>query len=204
MRRPPPTWGRPARATSSFAAAQALRQRGGYVNGQLCLWLANTAELHGPDSDGRHCHRDGDTWPCFDVQAAQKVAFAVGYEQPSALPEAPPDHPRAGLRHVASSSAVVWAAGRCRVPVPSTRPAGQYRDRPPHRRPGQPVLLHQPSLRRDRPPLRPVAARAIRAFRISASCRYGDRTLMVNLSIGIYGHDPKLDRAVQVSIFSYV
>lgn len=63
-----------------LAAAQVLRQCSGYINGQLCLWLADTAMLHGPDDDGRHCHRDGDTWPCFDVQAAQKVAFAVGYK----------------------------------------------------------------------------------------------------------------------------
>jgi hypothetical protein len=63
-----------------LAAAQVLRRRGGHVNGQLGLWLADTAELHSPDGGGRRCHRDGDTWPCFDVQAAQKVAFAVGYE----------------------------------------------------------------------------------------------------------------------------
>jgi hypothetical protein len=61
------------------AAAQALRQRGGYTDGELCLWLADTAELHRPDETGRHSHRDGDLWPCFDVQAAQKVAFAFGY-----------------------------------------------------------------------------------------------------------------------------
>jgi hypothetical protein len=62
-----------------FAAAEALRRRHGWLNGELCLWLADTAILHGPDDDGRHCHRDGDTWPCSDVQAAQKVAFAIGY-----------------------------------------------------------------------------------------------------------------------------
>lgn len=69
-----------------LAAAQVLRRRDGYVNGQLCLWLADTAILHGPDGDGRHCYRDGDTWPCCDVQAAQKVAFAIGYEAPKQLP----------------------------------------------------------------------------------------------------------------------
>lgn len=62
-----------------MAAAQVLRRRDGYVDGQLCLWLADTAIIHRPDDDGRHCHRDGDTWPCDDVKAAQKVAFAVGY-----------------------------------------------------------------------------------------------------------------------------
>jgi hypothetical protein len=60
------------------AAAELLRRRDGFLNGQLFLWLADTATLHGPDDDGRHCHRDGDTWPCYDVQAAQKVAFALG------------------------------------------------------------------------------------------------------------------------------
>lgn len=70
-----------------LAAAQLLRRQDGYLNGQLCLWLADTALIHGPDDDGRTCFRDGDTWPCDDVQAAQKVAFAVGYtsqEPPSA------------------------------------------------------------------------------------------------------------------------
>lgn len=69
-----------------LAAAQVLRRRDGYLDGQLCLWLADTAELHGPDDTGRHCYRDGDTWPCFDMQAAQKVAFAIGYEAPKQLP----------------------------------------------------------------------------------------------------------------------
>lgn len=63
-----------------LAAAEALRQRDGFLNGQLCLWLADTAILHGPDETGHHCSRDGDTWPCSDVQAAQKVAFAIGYQ----------------------------------------------------------------------------------------------------------------------------
>lgn len=66
-----------------LAAAEILRRRDGYLNGQLCLWLADTALVHGPDDDGRTCHRDGDTWPCGDVQAAQKVAFAVGYQAPA-------------------------------------------------------------------------------------------------------------------------
>lgn len=60
------------------AAAELLRRRDGFFNGQLSLWLADTAMLHGPDGGGRTCHRDGDTWPCYDVQAAQKVAFALG------------------------------------------------------------------------------------------------------------------------------
>lgn len=67
-----------------LAAAQTLRQRGGYLNGELCLWLADTALLHGPDDDGRTCHRDGDTWPCADVQAAQKAALAVRLTAPEA------------------------------------------------------------------------------------------------------------------------
>ncbi len=62
------------------AAAQVLRQHGGYMEGELSLWLGDTAVLHGPDETGRRCHRDGDEWPCHDVQAAQKVAFAVGYQ----------------------------------------------------------------------------------------------------------------------------
>jgi hypothetical protein len=65
-----------------LAAADILRRAGGYLNGQLCLWLADTALIHGPDDDGRHCHRDGDTWPCHDVQAAQKAALAVRLTAP--------------------------------------------------------------------------------------------------------------------------
>lgn len=61
------------------AAAQVLRQRDGFLNGELCLWLVDTAILHAPDETGTQCERDGDPWPCYDVQAAQKVAFAVGY-----------------------------------------------------------------------------------------------------------------------------
>jgi hypothetical protein len=60
------------------AAAKLLRQQGGFLNGELCLWFADTAIIHTPDETGRHCERDGDTWPCYDVQAAQKVAFALG------------------------------------------------------------------------------------------------------------------------------
>ncbi|MFJ9101250.1 hypothetical protein ACIRJM_22610 [Streptomyces sp. NPDC102405] len=60
-------------------AAQVLRRHGGYMEGELSLWLTDTADIHGPDETGRRCCRDGDSWPCFDVQAAQKVAFAVGY-----------------------------------------------------------------------------------------------------------------------------
>ena len=65
-----------------LSAAQLLRREDGYLNGQLCLWLANTALIHGPDDDGRTCFRDGDTWPCDDVQAAQKVALAVRLTAP--------------------------------------------------------------------------------------------------------------------------
>lgn len=65
-----------------LAAAEVLRQQGGYVNGELCLWLADTAILHSPDETGRHCERDSDEWPCADVRRAQQVAFAVGYHDP--------------------------------------------------------------------------------------------------------------------------
>jgi hypothetical protein len=62
-----------------LAAAETLRRRGGWFEGELCMWLVDTATVHGPDDDGRHCFRDGDEWPCGDVHAAQKVALAVGY-----------------------------------------------------------------------------------------------------------------------------
>jgi hypothetical protein len=65
------------------AAARVLRRHGGYMEGELGLWLTTTADIHGPDETGRRCSRDGDPWPCFDVQAAQKVAFAVGYQSPT-------------------------------------------------------------------------------------------------------------------------
>lgn len=65
-----------------LAAAQVIRKKDDYLNGQICLWLVDTAILHGPDDDGRTCFRDGDTWPCDDVQAAQKVALAVRLTAP--------------------------------------------------------------------------------------------------------------------------
>lgn len=65
-----------------LAAAELLCRQDGYLNGQLCLWLADTALLHTPDETGRHCERDADTWPCHDVQAAQKVALAVRLTTP--------------------------------------------------------------------------------------------------------------------------
>jgi hypothetical protein len=67
-----------------LTAAETLRRKGGYFEGELCLWLADTAMLHGPDETGHHCWRDRDTWPCFDVQAAQKVALAVRLIAPEA------------------------------------------------------------------------------------------------------------------------
>lgn len=67
-----------------LAAAELLRRQDGYLNGQLCLWLADTALIHGPDETGRHCERDADEWPCHDVQAAQKVALAVRLTAPEA------------------------------------------------------------------------------------------------------------------------
>jgi hypothetical protein len=66
-----------------LAAARVLRHRDDWLSGQLLLWLVDTAGLHGPDEAG-HCFRDQDLWPCSDVQAAQKVAFAVGYQTPGA------------------------------------------------------------------------------------------------------------------------
>ncbi|MFF7795603.1 hypothetical protein [Streptomyces sp. NPDC007991] len=63
-------------------AAELLRRQDGYFNGQLCLWLADTALLHAPDETGHHCERDADEWPCHDVQAAQKVALAVRLTTP--------------------------------------------------------------------------------------------------------------------------
>lgn len=72
-----------------LGAAELLRTRDGFVEGQLCLWFADIALLHGPDDDGRTCHRDGDTWPCDDVRAAQKVAFALGVgSEPWGFPHA--------------------------------------------------------------------------------------------------------------------
>ena len=65
-----------------LAAARVLRERGDWLSGELCTWLVDTATLHGPDETG-HCFRDQDPFPCFDVQAAQKTAFAVGYEIPT-------------------------------------------------------------------------------------------------------------------------
>ena len=67
-----------------LAAAEVLRRQDGYLNGQLCLWLADTALLHNPDETGRNCERDSDPWPCHDVQAAQKVALAVRLTTPEA------------------------------------------------------------------------------------------------------------------------
>ena len=61
-----------------LTAAETLRRQGGYFEGELCMWFVDTATLHGPDETGHYCWRDRDTWPCFDVQAARKVAFALG------------------------------------------------------------------------------------------------------------------------------
>lgn len=61
-----------------LTAAETLRRQGGYLEGELCLWFADTAILHGPDETGHLCWRDRDPWPCHDVRAAQKVAFALG------------------------------------------------------------------------------------------------------------------------------
>ncbi len=61
-----------------LTAAETIRRQGGYVEGELSLWFADTATLHGPDNTGRRCWRENDPWPCHDVRAAQKVAFALG------------------------------------------------------------------------------------------------------------------------------
>lgn len=41
--------------------------------------LAEVRHLRNVLEQIRHLHQ----WPCFDVQAAQKVAFAVGYQTPA-------------------------------------------------------------------------------------------------------------------------
>lgn len=76
---PPANTGPTSPRNELRAAAEVLRRQDGWLNGELCLWLADTAMLHSPDETGRVCERDGDEWPCFDVQAARKVALAVGY-----------------------------------------------------------------------------------------------------------------------------
>ena len=71
------------------ATAEHLRRQDGFFNGELCLWFADTALLHAPDETGQACERDGDTWPCHDVKAAQKVAFALGIgDEPWGFPHA--------------------------------------------------------------------------------------------------------------------
>ena len=65
-----------------LTAAQTLRHQDGWLNSELCTWLIDTATVHGPDDDGRHCSRDGDEWPCHDVHAAQKVALVVRLTAP--------------------------------------------------------------------------------------------------------------------------
>lgn len=69
------------------AAAKVLQRRHDWLSSNLMGWLVDTADLHRPNDDGATCYRDGDTWPCFDVQAAQKVAVAVGF----IVPNDPPD-----------------------------------------------------------------------------------------------------------------
>jgi hypothetical protein len=64
-----------------LAAARVLQRRDGWLAGELFTLLVDVAAMHGPDGEG-YCCRDQDRWPCFDIQAAQKVAFAVGYRTP--------------------------------------------------------------------------------------------------------------------------
>jgi hypothetical protein len=65
-----------------LAAARVLQKRDGWLAGELFTLLVDVASMHGPDEEG-YCHRDQDRWPCFEVQAAQKVAFAGGYQIPT-------------------------------------------------------------------------------------------------------------------------
>jgi hypothetical protein len=68
-----------------LAAARVLQKRDGWLSSELCTLLVDVATMHGPDEEG-YCFRDQDRWPCSDVQAAQKVAFAVGYQIPGGAP----------------------------------------------------------------------------------------------------------------------
>lgn len=65
-----------------LAAARVLQRRDGWFAGELFTLLVDVAAIHGPDGEG-HCFRDQDQWPCLDIQAAQKVAFAIGYQIPT-------------------------------------------------------------------------------------------------------------------------
>jgi hypothetical protein len=64
-----------------LAAAKILHARDQWATNTLMWWLYDTAMIHAP-LDGT-CERDGDTWPCMDVQAAQKVAETIRIEGPA-------------------------------------------------------------------------------------------------------------------------
>ena len=59
------------------AAAKILHIRDQWATGTLMWWLHDTALIHTPDETGGRCERDGDTWPCLDIRAAQKVAETI-------------------------------------------------------------------------------------------------------------------------------
>ncbi len=49
--------------------------------GNALGWLLRDVVLsHAPDESGRCCERDGDTWPCNDMRAAQKLAEIANAE----------------------------------------------------------------------------------------------------------------------------
>ena len=56
----------------------------------LGWWLRDVALMHAPDETGRSCERDGDSWPCDDMRAAQKFAELVNAEGEIRL-TVPPD-----------------------------------------------------------------------------------------------------------------
>ncbi|MEW1754107.1 hypothetical protein [Streptomyces angustmyceticus] len=66
------------------AAAKTLRARKDWATDTLMQWLVDTATLHESDDAGR-CDRDGDQWPCHDIQAAQKVAETIHIIGPTPL-----------------------------------------------------------------------------------------------------------------------
>jgi len=77
-----------------LTAAQILRRQDDWLNSELCTWFADVATINGPDDDGRHCHRDGDPWPCHDVHAAQKAALAVRLTLQAPITSTRKEHPQ--------------------------------------------------------------------------------------------------------------
>ncbi|MER6844815.1 hypothetical protein [Streptomyces platensis] len=66
------------------SAAKILHARKERATDTLMQWLVDTAMLHESDGAGR-CERDGDQWPCHDIQAAQKVAETIHVIGPTPL-----------------------------------------------------------------------------------------------------------------------